>query len=172
MSFAKKLGKSYEMVRDQAKTKKITIELGEVKFNLTVRIPLKREMESLMEKISNPSPEKVNEIYTKLTQSLKKSLDDGGEEFIKAINAEKETIKVIEDDIILDGTSMKQVASMTAIWENQVEEFFHLLISDTGEPITETFAEISEEFPEQIIKEIVSQIDQAIRPDYKTAKKN
>ena len=77
MSFAKKLGKSYEMVRDQAKTKKITIELGEVKFNLTVRIPLKREMESLMEKISNPSPEKVNEIYTKLTQSLKKSLDDG-----------------------------------------------------------------------------------------------
>ena len=94
------------------------------------------------------------------------------EEFIKAINAEKETIKVIEDDIILDGTSMKQVASMTAIWENQVEEFFHLLISDTGEPITETFAEISEEFPEQIIKEIVSQIDQAIRPDYKTAKKN
>ena len=68
MSFAKKLGKSYEMVRDQAKTKKIAIELGEVKFNITVRIPLKREMESLMEKISNPSPEKVNEIYTKLTQ--------------------------------------------------------------------------------------------------------
>lgn len=172
MSFAKKLGKSYEMVRDQAKTKKITIELGEVKFNLNVRIPLKREMEELTEKITNPSVEKVNEIYTRLTKSLKASLDEGGEDFIKAINSEKETIKVSEDDIVLDGTSMKQVASMTAIWENQVEEFFHLLISDNGEAITETFAEISEEFPEQIIKEIVSQIDQAIRPDYKTAKKN
>ena len=85
MSFAQKLGKSYEMVRDQAKTKKITVELGEVKFNLTVRIPLKREMEELTEKITNPDSEKVNEIYTRLTKSLKSSLDEGGEDFIKAI---------------------------------------------------------------------------------------
>lgn len=172
MSFAKKLGKSYEMVRDQAKTKKITVELGEVKFSLNVRIPLKREMELLTEKVTNPNSEKVQEIYLKLTKSLKSSLDDGGEDFVKAINSEKETIKVTDDDIILDGTSMRQVATMTAVWESQVEEFFHLLISDNGEPITESFDEISEEFPEQVIKEIVTQIDQAIRPDYKTAKKN
>lgn len=172
MSFADKLGKSYGMVRDQAKIKKIDIELGEVKFNLKVRIPLKHEMESLTEKIANPDPEKVNVIYENLTKSIKQAIEEGGDDFLKVLNGDKETIKVTDDDIVIDGTSTKQVANMTAIWETQVEEYFHLLQSETGEAINETFKDISEEFPEQVIREIVTAIDGAIRPDYKTAKKN
>jgi len=172
MSFADKLGKSYGMVRDQAKIKKIDIELGEVKFSLKVRIPLKHEMESLTEKIANPDPEKVNVIYENLTKSIKQAIEEGGDDFLKVLNGDKETIKVTDDDIVIDGTSTKQVANMTAIWETQVEEYFHLLQSETGEAINETFKDISEEFPEQVIREIVTEIDGAIRPDYKTAKKN
>jgi len=172
MSFADKLGKSYGMVRDQAKIKKIDIELGEVKFSLKVRIPLKHEMESLTEKIANPDPEKVNVIYDNLTKSIKQAIEEGGDDFLKVLNSDKETIKVTDDDIVIDGTSTKQVANMTAIWETQVEEYFHLLQSETGEAINETFKDISEEFPEQVIREIVTAIDGAIRPDYKTAKKN
>jgi hypothetical protein len=172
MSFADKLGKSYGVVRDQAKIKKIDIELGEVKFNLKVRIPLKHEMEAMTEKIANPDPEKVEAIYTDLTKTMKQSLDDGGEEFLKLLNSEKETIKVTDDDIIINGTSTRQVSNMTAIWQTQVEQYFHLLESETGDPIDETYEQISSEFPEQIIKEIVTAIDGAIRPDYKTAKKN
>jgi hypothetical protein len=172
MSFADKLGKSYGVVRDQAKIKKIDIELGEVKFNLKVRIPLKHEMEAMTEKIANPDPEKVETIYTDLTKTMKQSLDDGGEEFLKLLNSEKETIKVTDDDIIINGTSTRQVSNMTAIWQTQVEQYFHLLESETGDPIDETYEQISSEFPEQIIKEIVTAIDGAIRPDYKTAKKN
>ena len=172
MSFADKLGKSYGVVRDQAKIKKIDIELGEVKFSLKVRIPLKHEMESLTEKIANPDPEKVNVIYENLTKSIKQAIEEGGDDFLKVLNNDKETIKVTDDDIVIDGTSTKQVANMTAIWETQVEEYFHLLQSETGEAINETFKDISEEFPEQVIREIVTAIDGAIRPDYKTAKKN
>jgi hypothetical protein len=172
MSFADKLGKSYGVVRDQAKIKKIDIELGEVKFSLKVRIPLKHEMESITEKIANPDPEKVELIYSDLTKTMKQSLEDGGEEFLKLLNSEKETIKVTDDDIIINGTSTRQVSNMTAIWQTQVEQYFHLLESETGDPIDETYEQISSEFPEQIIKEIVTAIDGAIRPDYKTAKKN
>jgi hypothetical protein len=172
MSFADKLGKSYGVVRDQAKIKKIDIELGEVKFTLKVRIPLKHEMESITEKIANPDPEKVELIYSDLTKTMKQSLEDGGEEFLKLLNSEKETIKVTDDDIIINGTSTRQVSNMTAIWQTQVEQYFHLLESETGDPIDETYEQISSEFPEQIIKEIVTAIDGAIRPDYKTAKKN
>jgi len=171
MSFASKLGKSYEQVKDQAKVKKITIELGEVKFDLKVRIPLKKEMEELLEKISTPSEERVNALYKKLSAGIQAAIEEGGEDFLEAVNSERETIKVSDDDIVVEGTSIRQVARMTAINENQVEEFFHLLQSENGEPITETYEEISSEFPEQVIKEIVSQIDMAIRPDYKTAKK-
>lgn len=172
MSFASKLGKSYEQVKDQAKIKKITIELGEVKFDLKVRIPLKQEMESLLDKIANPSEEKIEALYEKLSKGVKNAIDEGGADFLKAINDGKETIVMMDDDIIVDGTSIRQVARMTAINESQVEEYFHLLQSENGEPITESYEQIASEFPEQVIKEIVAQIDGAIRPDYKTAKKN
>ena len=172
MSFASKLGKSYEQVKDQAKIKKITIELGEVKFDLKVRIPLKQEMESLLDKIANPSEENIEALYEKLSKGVKNAIDEGGADFLKAINDGKETIVMMDDDIIVDGTSIRQVARMTAINESQVEEYFHLLQSENGEPITESYEQIASEFPEQVIKEIVAQIDGAIRPDYKTAKKN
>jgi excinuclease UvrABC ATPase subunit len=129
-------------------------------------------MESITEKIANPDPEKVELIYSDLTKTMKQSLEDGGEEFLKLLNSEKETIKVTDDDIIINGTSTRQVSNMTAIWQTQVEQYFHLLESETGDPIDETYEQISSEFPEQIIKEIVTAIDGAIRPDYKTAKKN
>lgn len=172
MSFASKLGKSYEQVKDQAKIKKITIELGEVKFDLKVRIPLKQEMEDLLERISTPSEEKVDEIYERLSKNVKAAIDEGGADFLKAINDGKEVIKVTDNDIVVDGTSIRQVARMSAINESQVEEYFHLLQSENGEAITENYEQISAEFPDQIIKEIIAQIDSAIRPDYKTAKKN
>lgn len=172
MSFASKLGKSYEQVKDQAKIKKITIELGEVKFDLKVRIPLKQEMEELLEKVANPSEEKINALYEKLSKGVKDAIAEGGDEFLKAINDGKETILVTDDDIIVDGTSIRQVAKITAINETQVEEYFHLLQSENGEPITESYNEIASEFPELVIKEIIAEIDGAIRPDYKTAKKN
>lgn len=172
MSFANKLGKSYEMVRDEAKLKKIEIELGEIKFNLKVRIPLKHEMEAITEIIANPDPAKVKEIYTDLTKTMKQSLEDGGEEFLKLLNSEKETIKVTDDDIIINGTSTRQVSNMTAIWQTQVEQYFHLLQSETGEAIDETYEQIASEFPEQVIREVLTAIEGAIRPDYKTAKKN
>lgn len=172
MSFASKLGKSYEAVKDQAKLKKITVELGEVKFDLTVRIPLKNEMEQLLEKISTPDEEKVEAIFQRLSKGVREAITEGGDDFLKAVNSEKETIKVTDSDIVVDGTSIRQVARMSAINEAQVEEYFHLLQSESGEAITETYDEISAEFPEQIIKEIIAQIDGAIRPDYKTAKKN
>jgi hypothetical protein len=50
--------------------------------------------------------------------------------------------------------------------------FFGLLQTETGEPVTESFQEIADEFPEAVIRDIVKSIDEAIRPSYKDAKKN
>ena len=78
MSFASKLGKSYESVKDQAKLKKITVELGDIKFDLKVRIPLKNEMEQLLEKIATPDEEKVDIIYSKLSKGVKEAIEEIG----------------------------------------------------------------------------------------------
>jgi hypothetical protein len=58
------------------------------------------------------------------------------------------------------------------MYELKVEEYFHLLQSETGEPVNESFEEIGEELPEAVIKLILEKIEQAVKPDYNTAKKN
>ena len=172
MSFADKLGASYSQVRDQVKIKKIEVTVGSVAFNLRVRVPLKREMELMLEKISSPSDELVEQIYGRLSKPLKDSIADGGDDFLEVLNKDKKIITVLENDIIVDGNSVRQVATFNAMWETKVAEFFHLLISESGEPIDETYEQIADEFPEPVIRQIVEDIESAIKPDYKTAKKN
>jgi len=172
MTFAQKLGASYDAVKDKAKIKKITIDVGETAFNLRVRIPLKSEVEQITEIITNPPEEKVEAIYQKYAAPLLETIKESGDDLLQAINKEKQTIVIKENDVEVNGTSLRQVASMTAMYETRVEKYFHLLQSESGEPINETYEQISEEFPEAIVKIILDEIDKAIKPDYNTAKKN
>jgi len=172
MTLSKKLGKQFQQVRDEIQVKKLTIDLGEVKFDLKMKVPLKREMEEINAKVLTPSKEKIDQVFERLSGPMRKTLEEGGEEFVKALNESKQTISITDDDIIVDGTSLRQVAQYQAIEETRVEEYFHLLISETGEPINESYEQISEEFPDFAIKEIVLAIQGTISPDYKSAKKN
>jgi hypothetical protein len=172
MSLDKKLGASFLNAKDKIKIKTVHIELDDAEFDLKVRVPFKREMEAIIEKISSPSSEVTGAIFDRITATLRKSIDDGGDEFLTAINAEKPVLVVTESDIVLDGNSMRQMAVLTAMWETKVEEYFHLLQSETGVPIDETYAEILEQFPESVVRFIVERIEQTIKPDYNTAKKN
>lgn len=172
MALSSKLGKSYDKVKADIKIKTIHIDLDEVKFDLKVRVPLKKEMEEITGRILSPNQEKVDAIFKRLAEPMIKALEEGGEEFTKAINEKKQVIVKTDDDLIVDGTSVRQVANFSAIEETRTEEYFHLLVSETGEPVNETYEQITEEFPEFVIRAVVSEIDAAIKPDYKTVKKN
>jgi len=172
MSLANKLGSSYEQAKDKIKLRKIQISVDDATIELKVRIPLKKEMEAITTKISTPDDDRVKALYEFYTAGLKKSIDEGGDDFLAALNAEKSVLKVLDDDIILDGMSMKQAATMGSMYQVKVEEFFHLLHSETGEPINESYEQISGEFSEIWIKAIVEEIEKAIKPDYKSAKKD
>lgn len=172
MSFAKKLGQDYESIRAASRYKTIKITINDTPFDLKVRIPVKRELEEMTAEISSPSQEAVDKIYEELSAPLKKTLAEADEGFLTALNSESEKIKVTDNDVIVEGNSIRQVAHLTAIWHTQVQRYFGLLQSATGEPINESYDEIAEEFPEAVIKEVIEKIDSAIRPNYKDAKKN
>ena len=172
MSFAQKLGSSYEQIKDKVKIKTLPIDMGEVKFNLKIRIPIKKEMEAMTERISNPPQEKIQAIFDRLAEPIKKIVTSSGDEFLTALNNEKQMLKITDDDVIIDGSSVKQVAGMTAMWEARVEEYFGMLQSETNDPVNETYEQISEEFPEQVIRQIIENIEAVIKPDYKATKKN
>ena len=172
MAFADKLGSKYTAVKDQVKIKVIKIQAGEVEFELKVRVPLKQELESINETIVAVDELKVEELYNKLSAPIKKSIDEGGKDFLEQINKDKDFIIVRDNDIIVDGNSIRNVATMSIMWQLKVEEYFHLLISETGEPINETFEQIEQEFPDEVIKKIVDEIEKAIKPTYESVKKN
>jgi hypothetical protein len=172
MTIANKLGPSYEAVRAQARIKTITVTLNDVECELKVRIPVKREMDAMIEKISAPDVARVDAIYEKLSKPLRVTLEKAEDGFIEAINAQSEQIKITDDDVVVNGTSVRQIATMSAIWQTQVENYFALLQTPTGEPVNESFDEISEEFPETTLREIIKNIDDVIKPKYNETKKN
>lgn len=172
MSISKKLGKGIQQVTDELPIRKITIDLGEVRFDLRVRVPLKKQMEEITARILAPTPEKVDEIYQRLSAPMRQTIAEGGEEILKALNEKKQTVVMTDDDLIFDGISLRQIAQLQAMEEQKVEEYFHLLISETNEPVTENYEQIIAEFPEFVVKEIVASIQRVVAPDYGTTKKN
>lgn len=172
MTIANKLGPSYEAVRAQARIKTITVTLNDVECELKVRIPVKREMDEINTKITQGDSTIVDRIYTELSAPLLKTINEADEGFIKALGENDQKIVVTENDVNINGTSVRQIASLTALWQTQVQIYFSLLQTPTGEPINESYDEIAEEFPEQIIREIVQKIDAVIKPNYKDTKKN
>ena len=163
MSISAKLGT--DQVKDQIKIKPITLTVGEANIKLRVRIPVKKEMEQLVEDITNPAAEAIETAYNRLSQPILDAIKDESV-------AEAGKVQVKDNDLIMDGTSVRQVATFSAMWETKVQRYFGLLQSETGEPITESYEQIAEEFPEFVIRQIIEEIEAAIRPDYKTAKKN
>lgn len=172
MAIASKFGNGYEQIRAASRFKTIKVNLNDIEFEFKVRVPVKRELDELQKTITNPKDELITAIYEGLVTPLKTSIAEAGEGFLNALNAEQEHIKVLENDYLVSGNSVRQLATLTAVWQTQVESYFSLLQSATGEPINETYDEIAEEFPESIIKEIVSKIDEAIKPNYRETKKN
>ena len=172
MTIAAKLGTEYESIRAQARVKSILVNLGDAQCSLKIRIPVKREMDSIMARVATPDPEKVTTIYDGLAAPLLETVRTADDGFMDALNADGEKLKVTDNDVLVNGQSVRSIASMQAAWQIQVEEYFKLIVTPTGEPVTEGFAEISDEFPDEAIREIVNKIDQAIRPTYGDSKKN
>lgn len=172
MAISKKLGADYEAIRVNARFKKINIIFNDIEFPLKIRIPVRRELEDLLVKISAPNKKREDAIFKELSEPLLKTINDAGEGFLDVLNAENEKIKLVDDDIIVDGNSLKQIAKLNNVWHTQIELYFSLIQSETGEPVNETYEEISDEFPENVIREIVQKIDDVIKPNYKDTKKN
>jgi len=172
MSVSKKLGKALQQVTEDLPVRKITIDLGEVKFDLRVRVPLKKQIEEINTRIINPPKEKADAIYEQLSGPMRQTMTEGGEDFVKALNENNKSIVMLDDDLIVDGTSVRQVAQLQAMEHQKVEEYFHLLVPEQGDAVDESYEQITEEFPEFVVTEIVNAIQAAISPDYKSVKKN
>jgi hypothetical protein len=138
-----------------------TFELGGHTFK--VRIPLVAESDAIYKKVSEPDEETVEKVYQEITKPLRQFENNQTEEF-----------KFTDNDILVDGRSMREAAKNKAITEARITEFFKLLVPEMEGVTFEdlTYADIEEEFPIAVQMQIVEKIGEVISPTYREARGN
>lgn len=157
--FTDALGAKYQANRKNLLTR--SFELGGHTFK--VRIPLVAESDAIYKKVSEPDADTVEKIYVEITASLRQFEATQTEDF-----------KFIDNDILVDGRSMREAAKNKAITEARITEFFKLLIPELeGASLDDlTYQDIEDEFPFSVQMQIVDKIGEVISPTYKEARGN
>tara|TARA_R110000868_G_scaffold70430_1_gene206929 strand:- start:21069 stop:21518 length:450 start_codon:yes stop_codon:yes gene_type:complete len=148
-----KLGAALK-INDTLRVKKFALN-GHV---FKVKVPLGGELDFINKKMYEISDEEIKPRLEK----MKKALED-----VKADN-----IVVSEDDIVVDGKSIKETVTSVLYMEKKIVEYFRFLVPVEGNFNDLTYADIEAEFPLQIQLEMLEGISEAIQPGYKEAKKN
>jgi hypothetical protein len=152
--FAAAFGKSYEGAVAQIRTRSFFIGGHEFK----VRIPLTVEMNAMQERITKVDEEKAKAKFDSMTKELR--------------NAPPAGVEVLEDDVIIEGKSTKDLVNAVLIMENRIVEYIRLLVPVNGTLDDITYEEIEAEWPLPIQMEIVEKISDVIQPGYKETRKN
>jgi hypothetical protein len=148
----------------QANRKNLLIrsfELGGHTFK--VRIPLVAESDAIYKKVSEPDDATIENIYVDITASLRQFEATQTEDF-----------KFTDNDILVEGRSMREAAKNKAITEARITEFFKLLVPELEGASLEdlTYADIEQEFPTSVQMMIVEKIGEVISPTYREARGN
>jgi hypothetical protein len=156
--FADALGTKYQQNREKIFTRKF--ELGGHTFK--VRIPYVHESDEIYKRINEPDEAKVAEAYKQMTEPLMVLKDqDAGFTFT-------------EDDVLIEGRSLKEAAKQKIQVEIKITEFVKLLVPELeGASLDDlTYEEIEAEFPMAVQMQLVEKIAEAISPTYKESKGN
>jgi hypothetical protein len=144
------LGKKYEENRLSVLTR--TFELGNHTFK--VRIPAVNEIEAIYNYFKTPDEVKVEEAYQLMIKDL------------QGITTE-EGVEVTDNDIIVDGRSMREAAKNKHVLQYRIVEYIKLLIPEIGSLDDLNYEDVESEFPLAVQLTLVDKINEVIAPDYK-----
>lgn len=147
------LGKKYEENRLSVLTRKF--ELGDHTFK--VRVPSVSEIETIYNYFKNPNEEKVEQEYQKMLKEF------GGLQ-------EKEGVEVKENDVVIEGRSIRETAKNKHILQHRIVEYIKFLIPETGSLDDITYEDVEAEFPLSVQMTLVEKINEVISPEYKDIK--
>lgn len=128
---------------------------------LRVRVPLASEMEAMNERVKNVE---WQDQYKKMVDPLLEKKD----------SFDNEEIKFIDDDVLINEKSIKELAKVAAQTNARIVEMFKLLVPVIdGEDLSKlTYEEIENEFPFSVQLEVSKKIAEVISPGYEETRKN
>ena len=152
---ANAFGKDFVKNKEAVRTR--TFTLGGHTFK--VKVPLTSEFEAMQERIKVIDEAKVEQYYKEMTAGFEqfKGQDTG------AVKCEW-----LENDLLIDGRSMRDTAKNKALMQNRITEMFKLLVPeekgfDMG---TITYDMIEELFPFPIQMQLLDELSNTISPAY------
>lgn len=155
-------GANYEKMRREIITRKF--ELGGFVFR--VRVPLVAETDAIYQRISEPDTQRVDEVYQTLVEPLLKYKDDQ--------EAKDSGFTFLENDILVQGKSMREAAKNKVMTETRIVEYVRLLVPENPENTLAdiTYADIEAEWPLNVQLALCEKIGEVISPTYKETKGN
>ena len=159
--FTDAFGKKYEENKEKIFTRKF--ELGGHTFR--VRVPYVHESDAIYERIQSPSPEAIDKAYKTITDPLMAYKDNPEND---------QTFVFTEDDVLIEGRSLRETAKTKVQTEIKITEFFKLLMPEVADHSFAdlTYEEIEAEFPMSVQMQMAEKIAEAISPTYKEARGN
>lgn len=156
--FQDALGAKYQQNREKIFTRKF--ELGGHTFK--VRVPYVHESDAIYKRINEPNEEQIAENYKQMVEPLM-VLKDQDAGFI-----------FTDDDVLIEGRSLKEAAKQKVQVEIRITEFIKLLVPEQeGASLDDlTYEEIKAEFPMAVQVQLMEKISEAISPTYKETKGN
>jgi hypothetical protein len=159
--FTDAFGKKYEENKEKIFTRKF--DLGGHTFK--VRIPYVHESDTMYKLIQEPAQELVDATYQTIAEPLMRFKDQPDAEA---------TFTFTDDDIVVNGRSLRDTAKSKVQTETKITEFFKLLVPENPENSLAdlTYEEIAAEFPLSVQLQLMEKISEAISPTYKETKGN
>jgi hypothetical protein len=152
------LGESYQAKREELRIRKF--ELGGHTFK--VRVPIVAETDAIFKRINEPNEALIQATYEKLAQPMMQFKDE----------AEKNGFEFLEDDILIEGRSLKESAKTQVMTQTRITEYIKLLVPVEGTMDDITYDDIQAEFPMSTQLALIEKISEVISPTYRESRGN
>ena len=154
-SFANALGKEFVKNKDLVRVRQFV--LGGHTFK--VRVPLTVEFEAMQVRMKAIDEEKVEKYYAELTAEMPR---------MQAEMPADTKVEITDNDVVIDGRSMREAARNKLIVENRITEMFKLLVPEEQgfDMQTITYPMIEELFPFPIQMQVMEEIANVVSPNY------
>lgn len=148
----KALGSQFVKHKESVRTRSFT--MGGHTFK--VKVPLTKEFEEMQVRMEMIDDEIIDIYYQDLIKDLEES----------------ENCHITEDDVLVDGNSMKAAATNKRILEQRITELFRLLVPEEADfdMANITYPMIDELFPLPIQLQVIKSISETVSPGYEEAK--
>ena len=127
-----------------------------------MRVPVVAETDAIFKRVSEPDEVKEQAVYDKLAQPMMQFKED----------AEKTGFEFLEDDIIINGNSLKQTAKTQVMTQARITEYIKLLVPVEGTMDDITYEDIEAEFPMSTQLALIEKITEVISPTYRESRGN